>query len=131
MLCYVYYKESKIISCKIDNVEYINDSDKEIRSEFNSVKYGDGQDYICLETDSINLNIGDIINLTNLIDERNYFLNKEQWYQEQIKNNKSTIENQKNTINKINEDMNTALLGIADVYEQILNTTPTNGGGTP
>lgn len=125
MIAYIFFKESKIISCKIDNVESILELDKEIKGENGLIKYGDSQDFIILESDVINLNNGNIINMDGLIDERLFFINKEQWYKEQIKKNKETINIQQNTITKINEDMNTALLGIADVYEQILS-----GGST-
>jgi hypothetical protein len=134
MICYVYYKESKMISCKIDNVEYINDSEKEIRGENILVKYGDGQDYICLESDTINKNTGDTINLDNLEDERSYFLfGKEVWMQEKINKLNSinttlndrlkTLETSPPLVEQMkttNSDMNTALLGIADVYELLL-----------
>lgn len=130
MIAYVFFKESKIIICKIDNVEYISDKDKEIRGEDNNgdssyIVFGNSQDYIILESDIINKNIGDVIDLTGLIDARDYFLKgKDYWYQEQIKKHEEIIQTQKKTIEGLNNDMNTALLGIADVYEQLL------GGGT-
>ena len=84
MITYVYFKESKIIIAKIDNIEYISDNEKEIRGN-STIKYGGSQDYICLETDSINLNIGDIISLDGLIDHRTYFTKgKEVWLQEKL-----------------------------------------------
>jgi hypothetical protein len=125
VIAYVYFKGSNIINCKINNVEYISDNDKEIRGNTNSIKYGDSQDYIILESDIINKNIGDVIDLNNIEDARDFFLKgKDYWYQEQIKKHEEIIQSQKRTIDGLNNDMNTALLGIADVYEQIL------GGGT-
>lgn len=131
MIGYVYFSESKIINNKIHNVEYIDSDCKEIRgineagdsviSVFNG-----GSDFIILETDTVSKNIGEEISLDGLIDARDFFLKgKDFWYQEQIKQSKELIDNQSTTINKLNEDMNTTLLGIADVYEQILS-----GGGT-
>lgn len=101
MIAYIFFKESKIIIAKIDNIEYISDNDKEIRGSENSIKYGDSQDYICLETDSINLNVGDMIDNSNLIDEREYFFNKEQWYQKQIKKANESIKSQQTTTNEL------------------------------
>ena len=124
MIAYIFFKESKMIICKIDNVTSIDINGKEINGD-SSIRFGDSQDYIILETDTVNLNNGDVINMDGLIDERLFFINKEQWYQEQIKKSNETICTQQKTITKINEDMNTALLGIADVYEQILS-----GGST-
>jgi len=111
MIAYVYWSSYFIISCKIENVEYINDSDKEIRGESNSIKYGDSQDYIILETDSINLNKDDVINLTELVDHRTYFTKgKDYWYKEQIKNNKETINNQTELVNSLIEMVITTTL---------------------
>lgn len=124
MIAYIFFKESKMIICKIDNVTSIDINGKEINGD-SSIRFGDSQDYIILETDTVNLNNGDVINMDGLIDERLFFINKEQWYQEQIKKSNETICTQQKTITKINEDMNTTLLGIADVYEQILS-----GGST-
>lgn len=99
MIAYIYYKDSKIISCKIDNIEYINDSDKEIKGQLSSIKYGDGQDYICLENDTINLNVGNVINLDGLVDSRDYFVKgKDYWYQEQIKQHQQIINNLQNNL---------------------------------
>jgi hypothetical protein len=103
LICYVYFKESKIINCWIDNIEYISDNDKEIKSSTNSIKYGDSQDYIILESDIINKNIGDVIDLSNIEDARDFFIKgKDYWYQKQIKQHEEIIQNQSGTILNLN-----------------------------
>jgi hypothetical protein len=141
MIGYVFYSGSKIINNKIKNVEYIDSDCKEIRGEDengNSVSaiFNGGSDFIILQDDSVNKSIGQEIDTTGLEDCRNYFLKgKDEWYLEKInttkEQNKSlqdTVNTQKTTIDELNKDMDTALLGIADVYEQILSSS--NSGGT-
>jgi hypothetical protein len=82
MICYIFWKESHIINCKIDNISSILNG--EIIGD-SSCKFGTGSDYIVLQSDNINKNIGDVIDLTNLVDERDYFTKgKDQWYQNKI-----------------------------------------------
>ena len=110
MIAYVFFKESKMISCKIDNVESISEVDKEIKGENGLVKYGDSQDFIILESDTINLNNGDTINLDNLTDCRNYFLKgSDYWYQEQIKKTNSKNDDLQTNINNQNELVNSLI----------------------
>lgn len=101
MVGYVYFLGSLIINGKIDIVDYIeiDDNSKKIvgRSNANNleqVTFDGGSEFIVLESDNINKSSGDTINLTGLIDCRNYFLKgKDFWYQEQIKKANETITN--------------------------------------
>lgn len=75
MIGYVFYKESKIINGKIDNVSYIGIN--EIRNDNMILNFGNGSDYIILKSDTINLNKDDIIDITKLEDCRDFFLSGE------------------------------------------------------
>lgn len=85
MIAYVYFKENKIINSKLDNVSYI---------EINKIKnynnellcFGEGSDYIILENDTIDKNVGETIDISNLINCRDYFiLGKDKWQENKIK----------------------------------------------
>lgn len=120
MIAYIFFKESKIIICKINNVNSIDIIGKEINGD-STIRFGDSQDFIILQSDTTNLNIGDIIDLMELEDERTYFTSgKEIWLQEKLQKANEQNKELTNTITSLNNDMNTALLGIADVYEFIL-----------
>lgn len=101
MVGYVYFSGSLMINGKIDIVDYIeiDNNIKKIvgRSNENNLEqitFDGGSEFIVLESDSINKSIGDTINLTGLIDCRDYFLkSKDFWYQEQIKKANETITN--------------------------------------
>ena len=125
MISYVYFKESKIIITKIDNIEFISVSDKQIKGD-SEIRYGDSQDYIILQEDSINLNKNDTIDLTGLVDCRNYFINKDAWYQEQIKSANDTISSQQTTIEDLNSDNLNSMLAITELYELILSSSTTS-----
>lgn len=84
MTAYIYFKESKMIICKIDNIENIDINNREINGDSNII-FGESQDFIILQSDSINKNIGDTIDLTGLEDERDFFLKgKYIWLQEKL-----------------------------------------------
>lgn len=133
MIAYIFFKESKMIICKINNVTNINITGRQINGD-NTIIFGDSQEFIILQNDTINLNIGDVIDLTGLEDERSYFTKgKEIWLQEKINklSNVNTALNDRlktlevdpplvEQMNTTSSDMNTALLGIADVYELVL-----------
>lgn len=104
MIGYIYFKELKIIIAKIDNVTHVSDVDKEIKNDSDIVKFGDSQNYIILENDTINLNVGDTIDLTGLEDTRDYFLiGKDYWYQEQIKKANEKNNALQETVNNLNQ----------------------------
>ena len=138
MIAYIYFKESLQIICKINNVININIIGREINGD-GTIIFGESQDFIILQSDTINKSIGDVINLNVLDDERNYFTKgKEIWLQEKINklNNVNTQLNDRlktletdppltEQIQTTNSDMNTALLGIADVYELVLGGVST------
>lgn len=116
MVGYVYFSQSKIINNKINNVEYIDSGCKEIKGTNDNGDsicslFNGGSDFIILESDTINKNIGEEINLDSLIDTRDFFLKgKDYWYQEQIKNNKETINNQTELVNSLIEMVITTTL---------------------
>jgi hypothetical protein len=94
MIGYVYFQNSNVICGKLDNITSVKEN--QIVSGRDIITFGDGQDYIILESDTINKNIGDIIDLTNIVDARDYFLKgKDYWYQEQIKKHDNIIGNLK------------------------------------
>jgi lysophospholipase L1-like esterase len=89
MIAYIYFTNNLIINGKIENVVYIDinneNNDKKIIGDKNTAVFNGGSDFIILESDNINKNIGDSIDLTNLEDCRDYFLKgKEYWCLEQI-----------------------------------------------
>jgi hypothetical protein len=89
MIAYVYWKSSFGINCIINNVTSI--SDNQIIGD-STIVFGGGSDYIVLQ-DSIDKNIGDIIDISNLIDERTYFTKgKDAWLIEKISNVNSRVE---------------------------------------
>jgi hypothetical protein len=82
MIAYVFWKSSLSVNCKINNVTSI--SDGQIIGD-TTINFGTGSDYIILEN-SIDKNIGDTMDLTNLVDQREYFtMGKEYWLMKQIK----------------------------------------------
>jgi len=107
MIVYIYFKDSFKIIQKIDNITSIDDSNKKIQGD-SIIIFGDSQEYIILESDTITLNIGDTIDISNLTDARDYFIKgKEIWYQEQIKKSNETI-------SKLNQ--------LTDMYGQTLDS---------
>jgi vacuolar-type H+-ATPase subunit I/STV1 len=121
MIAYIYIKKSQMIIAKIDNIEYINDKDNEIRGD-STIKYGDSQDYIILQNDTTNKNVEDTIILEGLEDCRDYFLKgKDIWYQEQIKKSSETISTQNDTIENLDsllKTTNETVQGFMDFYFQ-------------
>ena len=115
MIGYVYYQGSKIICGKLDNVTSVKEN--QIISGRDIIMFGDGQDYIILQSDTVNKNIGDVIDLTKLEDCRDFFLEgKDVWYLEQInKSNNKNAELQTN-INNQNELVNSLI-------EMVITTT--------
>ena len=122
---YVYFSGSLIINGKIDSVDYIemDDNSKKIvgkSSEGNSetIAFDGGSSYLILVEDTINLNIGDVIDTKGLVNCADYFLKGQDfWYQEQIKNanNKNdelqtNINNQNNLVNSLIEMVITTTL---------------------
>lgn len=85
MIAYIYWSENKIINCKIENV--ISISDGQIIGDSTSIFNSSSQNYIILQSDTINLNVGQEIDLSGFEDERDYFLKgKEAWLQKKIEN---------------------------------------------
>jgi hypothetical protein len=121
MIAYIYIKKSQMIIAKIDNIEYINDKDNEIRGD-STIKFGESQDYIILQGDTVSKNIGDTIMLDDLEDCRDYFLKgKDIWYQEQIKKASETISTQNDTIENLDsllKTTNETVQGFMDFYFQ-------------
>jgi hypothetical protein len=110
-----------MIIAKVDNIEYISDNDKEIRGD-SILKYGDSQDYICLEFDSINKSVGDTIDIRRLEDARTYFtFSPDYWYQEKIKKHEEIISTQNNVIENLDvllKTTNETVQGFMDFYFQ-------------
>ena len=81
MIAYIYDKYSLNIENKIDNVTSVQEG--EINGDNKSV-FGGGSEYIILQN-PIDKNIGDVIDITGLEDERSYFLfGKDYWMQEKL-----------------------------------------------
>lgn len=118
MVGYVYFSESLIINGKIDIVDYIeiDDNSKKIvgrSNEGNSeqITFDGGSNYIILNEDTINKNIGNSIVLDGLTDQRSYFLKgKDEWYKEQIKSANDTISSQTELVNSLIEMVITTTL---------------------
>ena len=90
MIAYIYDKYSFNIENKIDNVTSIQEG--EINGD-SKMKFGSGSNYIILQSDTINKSIGQVIDISNLEDCRDYFLkSKEYWYMEQMNRQKELIE---------------------------------------
>jgi len=84
MIAYVYDKYSFQIENKIKNI--ISAYEGSISGDNTISILGNGSDYIVLESDTINLNNGDIIDISNLEDCRDYFiLGKDKWQENKIK----------------------------------------------
>ena len=85
MIAYIFYKPSNIINGIINNVSCVDDNadnDGRITGEGEVAIFGLGSDYIILQN-PINLNVGDVIDTTDMEDERDYFLkSKEEWFRE-------------------------------------------------
>jgi len=82
-----------IESSKIENVSFVDDNDRKIVGDNMIAIFGQGSDYIILQNDIINLSIGDVSDISNLEDCRDYFLKfKEYWYMEQMNRQKKLIE---------------------------------------
>jgi len=81
MIAYVYWKGSLGINCIINNVTSI--SGNQIIGD-TTINFGGGSNYVILQN-SIDKNIGDVIDISNLTDCRDFFLKgKDFWYLEQI-----------------------------------------------
>ena len=91
MIAYIYDKYSFMIENKIDNIVFV--SEGEILGDSKS-KFGGGSNYIILQSDTINLNKNDVIDITKLDDCRNFYLKgSDYWYQEQMNKHKEQINN--------------------------------------
>jgi hypothetical protein len=132
MLGYAYLTSSLIINGKINNVEYIeiDENTKKIIGTDNNgnnaiVTFDGGSDYIILEND-IDKNIGDTIDLTNLVDARDYFLKgKDYWYQEKLKNQEDLIINLKNMNDIYGSTLDSLMFDILpNLITTESNTTP-------
>lgn len=85
MIAYIYDKPNLQIHTKIENVLFVDDNDGKIVGDNMTPIFGLGSEYIILQQDNINLNVGDIIDTSNLENTRNYFLlGKEKWFKEQM-----------------------------------------------
>lgn len=90
MTGYVFSRVDNTITSKITNVTRID----------GTMIYGDtiasfngGSGYIILETDTINLNQDDIINIAGLEDARDYFLKgRDYWYQNKMNSQKQIVD---------------------------------------
>lgn len=98
MIAYIYDKPDQTIYCKILNVKSISTSyntiivGEDVNGGSSEVQFSGGSDYIILQN-PIDKNIGDVIDLTNLVDERTYFTKgKDIWYLEKINNANTKIE---------------------------------------
>jgi len=104
MIAYVFWKNSLSINAKILNVKSINGTEiigEDANGLSSEIRFGDGSDYIILQSDTINKNIGDVIDLAEIEDERDYFLKgKDIWFQEKV--NKLN-----NTNNQLNDRLKT------------------------
>ena len=108
---------------------------EDINGGSSEVQFSNGSDYVIVQNDT--LKVGDIIDISTIEDERSYFVKgKEIWLQEKINklNNTNTALNDRlktletdpplvEQMKTTSGDMNTALLGIADVYELVLGGT--------
>jgi len=141
LISYIYFKSSQSIYCKIYNVKSINTKNnttivgEDINGGSSEVQFSNGSDYVIVQNDT--LKVGDIIDISTIEDERSYFVKgKEIWLQEKINklNNTNTALNDRlktletdpplvEQMKTTSGDMNTALLGIADVYELVLGGT--------
>lgn len=120
MIAYIFFKESKMIICKINNVTSIDINGKEINGD-STIRFGDSQDFIVLQSDTINKNIGDTINLANLEDCRDFFIKgKDAWYLEQLKKQFNTITEQQNKISNLSSDNISTMLAVTELYEKTL-----------
>ena len=118
MIAYIYDKYSLNIENKIDNVTSVQIG--EINGD-SKMKFGSGSDYIILQSDTINLAIGDTINLTGLEDCRDFFLlGKDAWYLEQLKKQFTTITDQQNKISYLSSDNISTMLAVTELYEMTL-----------
>lgn len=125
MIAYIYFKESKMIICKIDNVTNIDINGKEINGD-SSIRFGDSQDFIILQSDNINKNIGDTIDLTGIEDERDYFLKgKEMWLQEKLDNANNRLKaletnpplaTQVATVNTLIDDLSQMMVEVSTIH---------------
>ena len=114
MVGYVYFSGSLIINGKIDIVDYIeiDDNIKKIVGKSKSgnseqITFDGGSNYIILEDDTINKNVSDAINLTGLVDARDYFIiGKEYYYMEKAK----ALETANNTLNEENNKLKDRVL---------------------
>lgn len=112
MTGYVHWNNSNIIMCKIENVQSISYGHIKGDSEIN---FDGGSSYIILETDTINLNTGDVIDITGLEDCRDYFLKgKDYWYMQKL--------NKSNEESKTLQDNVNNLTKLTDMYSQTLDT---------
>lgn len=118
MTGYVFSRVDNKITSKITNVTRIE----------GTMIYGDtiasfngGSNYIILETDTINLNQGDTINLIGLEDARDYFLmGRDYWYQEQNRKLKEGLKNSQSTIGNLTSDLKTYGAAIDSIMIEIL-----------
>jgi len=96
MIAYIYDKPNLQIHTKIENVSCVDDNadnDGKIVGDNMTAIFGQGSDFVILQSDTINLNAGDIIDISDLEDCRDYFLkSKEYWYMEQMNRQKELIE---------------------------------------
>lgn len=96
MIAYIFNKPNNIIHTIIENVLCVDDNadnDGKIVGDNMTAIFGQGSNYIILQSDSISKSNGDTIDISNLEDCRDYFLkSKEYWYMEQMNRQKELIE---------------------------------------
>lgn len=114
MVAYVFDKPNNTIHTKIEDVSFVDDNEDnkgKIIGVNTTAIFGNGSDYIILQYDTINLNIGDVIDTFNLEDSRNYFLKgKEAWFHEQLQKQDEKM--------KLQQDKMERLLQLLEVKEQ-------------
>ncbi|BCZ47595.1 hypothetical protein psyc5s11_36620 [Clostridium gelidum] len=113
MIVYVFDKHTLIIHTIINNVSFVDDNadnDGRITGEGEVAIFGLGSDYIILKN-SINQSVGDVIDISNLTDERNYFLlGKEVWFHEKLERQDNQMKEQQDKMER--------LLQLLEVKEQ-------------
>jgi len=127
LISYVYFKSSQTIYCKIYNVKSISTKDnttivgEDSNGDSSEVNFGSGSDYIILQN-PIDKNIGDVIDISNLTDCRDFFiLGKDAWYLEQLKKQFTTITEQQNKISDLSSDNVSTMLAVTELYEMTLS----------
>jgi len=119
MIAYIYDKYSLNIENKIDNVTSVQEY--EINGD-SKMKFGSGSNYIILQSDTINKSIGQVIDISNLEDCRDFFLlSKDAWYLEQLKKQFNTITEQQNKISDLSSDNISTMLAVTELYEMTLS----------